>query len=86
MIQKIDIPVSVNFNFDSTKQKVYPKWVKWNGRIYPIIRIGLHHKFKKGTTLYHVFSVEAKTLYFKLVLNTENLHWRLQEISDGLPN
>jgi hypothetical protein len=86
MIQKIDIPVSVSFNFDSKKQRVYPKWIVWSGRLYPVIKIGLHHKFKKGQTLYHVFSVETKSLFFKLLLNTDNLHWRLQEISDGLPN
>jgi hypothetical protein len=86
MIQKIDVPVSVSFSFDSKKQRVFPKWVVWSGRLYAILKIGLHHKFKMGSTLYHVFSVESKTLFFKLILNTDNLHWRLQEISDGLPN
>lgn len=86
MIEKIDTPVTVSFNFDSKNKKAYPKWVVWKERLYPIVKIGLHHKYKKGKTLYHVFSVESKSLSFKLSFNTETLHWRLQEISDGLPN
>jgi hypothetical protein len=85
MITKVDVPVSVSLSFDSKKRKVIPKWVVWNGRLHPIIKIGLHHTFRKGRTLFHVFSVASKTLFFRLVLNTETLHWRLEEISDGLP-
>ena len=86
MIEKIDVPISVSFNFDSKRRRVFPKWVIWDGRLYPIAKIGLHHTFRQGRTLYHVFSVASKTLFFRLVLNTENLHWRLEEISDGLPD
>ena len=53
---------------------------------YPIVKVGLHHTFRQGRTLYHVFSVTSKTLLFRLVLNTETLNWRLEEISDGLPD
>lgn len=86
MIQKISVPVSVSFTFDSDKRKVYPKWVSWNGRLYPVLKIGLHHTFRKGRSLYHVFSVATKTLFFRLVLDTETLHWNLEEVSDGLPD
>lgn len=86
MIEKISASVSVGMTFDSKKKKVVPKWVVWKGRLYPIVKIGLHHTFNRGRTLYHVFSVESKTLFFRLVLNTENLHWKLEEISDGMPN
>lgn len=85
MIEKISTPVSVSLAFDSKKRKVMPRWIVWNNRLYPIVKIGLHHTFRQGRTLYHVFSVASKTLFFRLVLNTENLHWRLEEISDGLP-
>ena len=84
MIEKISIPVSVSMTFDSTKRKVFPKALIWNNRLYPIIKIGLHHTFRQGRTLYHVFSVASKTLFFRLLLNTENLHWRLEEIADGM--
>jgi hypothetical protein len=46
----------------------------------------LHHTFKSGRILFHVFSVASKSLFFRLVLNTDTLFWRLEEISDGLPD
>jgi len=86
MIQKIDYPVSVSLAFDHVKGKVYPKWIVWEGRLYAVDKVGFHHTYREGRTLYHVFSVATKTLFFRISLNTETLHWRLQEISDGLPD
>lgn len=86
MIQRLKVPVSVDLIFDAQKRKIWPKEVIWNGRVYPIIKIGLHHTYRVGRTLYHVFSVASKTLFFRLILNTENLFWTLEEISDGLPD
>jgi len=86
MVTKLDIPISVSLSFDSRKRKVLPKWVVWNGRLYPVLKIGLHHTYREGRNLYHVFSVVSKTLFFRLVLDTETLYWRLEEISDGMPD
>ena len=85
MLEKISIPVSVTLVFDHTQRKAVPKQLIWNKRLYPIVKVGLHHSYREGRTLFHVFSVASKTLFFRLVLNTDNLHWRLEEISDGLP-
>ncbi|OGM15414.1 hypothetical protein A2985_04880 [Candidatus Woesebacteria bacterium RIFCSPLOWO2_01_FULL_43_11] len=84
MLEKISAPVSVGFTFDHTTRRVIPKWVIWEGRTYPIEKVGLHHTYRAGRTLFHVFSVASKTLFFRLVLNTDTLHWRLEEISDGM--
>jgi len=86
MITKLNVPVSVSLSYDGIKRKVFPKWIIWKGRMYPVVKIGLHHTFRHGRTLFHVFSVVSKTMFFRLVLNTENLHWNLEEISDGMPN
>ena len=86
MIEKISVPVSVSLVFDHTKRKVVPKWVVWEGRLYTVEKLGFHHTYRLGETLYHVFSVTTKTLFLRLVLNTNNLAWRLEEISDGLPS
>ncbi|MBI2065986.1 hypothetical protein HYT60_00560 [Candidatus Woesebacteria bacterium] len=86
MIEKVFLPVSVGITFDHKKRKVIPKWVLWEGRLYPVEKVGLHHTYQEGRTLFHVFSVAAKTLFFRLVLNTDTLNWRLEEISDGLPD
>ena len=86
MLQKISEPISVGVSFDHTKSRISPRWVVWNGKLHAIINIGLHHSYRTGRTLYHVFSVASKTLFFRLVLNTQNLYWRLEEISDGKPS
>lgn len=86
MIQKISSPVSVTLAYDHKKRRVFPKVVVWDGKIYRIDKIGLHHTFRTGTTLYHVFSVESPELFFRLVLDTDTLHWVLEEISDGESN
>ena len=86
MIEKLSLPISVGITFDHVKRKVIPKWVLWEGKLYSIEKIGLHHTFKQGRTLFHVFSVASKTLFFRLVLNTDTLAWRLEEISDGMPD
>lgn len=61
-----------------------PRWVKRKNRIYKITKIGFHHTFREGKTLYHIFSVTSDSVFMKLILNTENLKWILEEISDGL--
>lgn len=86
MIQKVLSPVSVGVSFDHTKRRISPRWVVWDGRLHSIINVGLHHTYRAGRTLYHVFSVASKTLFFRLVLDTDTLHWKLEEISDGLPD
>jgi hypothetical protein len=82
MMQKISCPVSVGVSFDHTKSRISPRWIVWEGRLHPISKIGLHHTFRTGRTLYHVFSVASKTLFFRLVLDTDTLKWKLEEIAD----
>lgn len=84
MSEKIAVPVSVNLVFDSSKRIVFPKTVIWNRRVYKITKLGLHHTYRSGRTLFHVFSVLSDRLFFRLVLNTETLHWCLEELSDGM--
>ncbi len=60
-----------------------PKYVVWKGRSYTISKVGLHHSLREGRTLYHIFSVVSDTIFLRLRLNTDNLLWNLEEISDG---
>lgn len=84
MIQKVKAPLTVVTTFNHQKRCVTPNIIKWDGKIYKIKKIGLHHWYKKGRTLYHVFSISDNNTFFKIVLNTDTLHWELEEISDGL--
>lgn len=83
MIQKVSDSVSVTLSFNHKTNKVLPRGVIWKNRLYAVTKLGLHHTYREGRTLYHVFSVATPTLFFRLVLNTESLHWKLEEISDG---
>lgn len=76
--------VSVSFVSGSKINSIYPKLIIWNGRSFRVLKVGLHHTFREGRVLYHVFCVTTPTLFMKLLLNTENLHWKLKEVWDGL--
>jgi hypothetical protein len=86
MQEKINEKVSVIMLYDRNKGTVAPVRLKWQGRFYDIEKTGYHHILKKGNTLIHIFAVSTKTLFFRLSLDTSNLHWTLEEIADGLAN
>jgi hypothetical protein len=85
VIQKISAPISVTSFYDHHRRAFRPTQVIWEGRDYPLLQIGLHHTYRQGRTLYHVFSVNSQTLFFKLIFNTDTLHWMLEEIADENP-
>ena len=61
-----------------------PKYVIWKGRSHNITQVGLHHLYREGKTLYHIFSVVAGTMFMRLKLDSDNLSWKLEEISENL--
>lgn len=69
-------------DFNHYQKKIKPVQIQWNNRDYKIEEIGLHHQFYQGKKLLHVFSVISQGIFFKLVLDTENLFWKLEEIAD----
>ncbi len=84
MIQDIKAPITVYMAFNHKKNKAFPYFLKWDGRGYKIESVNLHHTYKSGTTLFHVFSVSTNAMSFKLVLNTDSLFWNVEQISDGI--
>ena len=86
MIQKILTPVSVELVCDHRRHTAHPRKILFNGRVFPIIKIGLHHTYREGRDLFHIFSVVSDSLSFRLKLDTTNLFWTLEELSDGLPD
>ena len=51
-----------------------------------VTRLGLHHTYRQGRILFHVFSATSNQVFFRLEFNSEDLSWKLKEIVDGLPN
>ncbi len=82
MTTRIDEEVSVKFTYDNRLKKVYPETIIWHGRDYPVTQVGLHHFFREGRVLKHVFSVASAGTAFRLVLDTETLHWKAEEVSN----
>lgn len=77
----INEPVSVTLMYNHHQHKSVPIELMWNGRHYPVTKLGLKHSFKDGQTLIHTFSVVSKNQFFKLRFNTEDLTWRLEEVT-----
>lgn len=82
----IDEKVSVITLFDKIKGTVVPKKLKWQGREYLITKLTYHHKIREGRTTFHIFHVTDGDLDFRLRLDTENLHWILEEVCDDAIN
>ncbi len=78
--EKINEPVSVSFLSDCRTHRIVPMRFLWKGRDFRVDQVGLHHVFTQGDILYHVFSVVSGAAYFRLVLNTYTLLWRLEEV------
>lgn len=82
--QRINEDVSVITVYNAQRKTVIPAKIAWRGREYHIEKLGYHHKTRQGNTLLHVFSVSTPTIAFRLQLNTETLHWILEEVYDEL--
>ena len=74
--------ISVVYFFDSKNNRVVPYQLTWNNQDYRLGPVDFHHKTRVGGTLIHHFSLcdKNETIYFKLALNTDNLHWELEEL------
>ena len=86
MNEVINEKISVVTIYDREKGSVIPYQIKWQGKKYTINKIGYYHKVRVGRTMKHIYSVTDGNMFFRLSLDTENLFWTLEQISDGLTN
>ncbi|HVZ58522.1 MAG TPA: hypothetical protein VG935_02115 [Patescibacteria group bacterium] len=86
MSEKINEQASVITVYDHLKGTTQPWRIKWRERVYQVSEIGYHHTRESGTTLYHIFSLSAGSLFFRLSLNTQTLVWRIEEVADRESN
>jgi hypothetical protein len=87
MREKINQDVSVVMYYSASKRLALPHLIHWQNQDYGVGKIGYHHTIKEGMTLHHIFELvdSTQTLWFRLNLDTSNLHWKLEAVSDGLP-
>lgn len=83
MNETINEKVSVILSFNRATGLVMPRKMHWQGKDYIFTKLAYHHKKKEGTVLLHVFDMTDGIMDFRLVCNTDNLHWILEEVADG---
>jgi hypothetical protein len=88
MREKINQEISVISVFSARQRAAAPYLISWQNSDYQVGKIGYHHTIRRGVTLHHIYEVTDKdgNLCFRLNHNTDNLHWVLEVIHDGLPN
>jgi len=86
MREIINEEVSVVMVYSAKKRLALPHIIGWHNKEYKVGEIGYHHIVKDGDVRHHIFElVDTKdTLWFRLNLDTSNLHWKLEAIHDGL--
>lgn len=85
MKETINEEVSVVMYYSAKKRQALPYLISWQNRDYKVGKIGYHHTIKNGATLHHIYEVidNQETVWLRLNLDTSNLHWRLEVVSDG---
>jgi hypothetical protein len=83
MGEKINERVSIVAVYNRVSGKVMPAKMQWQGREYHLTKLAYHHKARVGQILYHVFHVSDGTNDYKLLHNTDNLQWVLEEVVHG---
>lgn len=88
MREKINEEVSVVMYYSARKRSALPYKIIWQSREYMVGKIGYHHKVYDGKVAHHIYELVDgdETMWFRLDFNTDNLHWVLEAVSDGLAN
>jgi hypothetical protein len=86
MREKINEEVSVVMYYNSRAKVAKPHLLNWQNNDYLLGKVDYHHQVIDGKTLHHIYELcdKEQTLWFRLNLNTSNMHWLLEAVSDGL--
>ena len=86
MLEIINEKISVISKYDRMKGTVIPLKLHWQGKEFFIKKLSYYHRVRQGRNILHIFHVTDGNLDFRLRLDSETLHWTLEEISDGTAN
>lgn len=86
MKQKINEEVSVIMYYSSRKKKFVPHRLSWQNKDYELGPVDYYHTYMEGRERQHIFELCDKetSLWFRLRVDSLNLHWYLEAIHDGL--
>jgi hypothetical protein len=86
MLQKVNETISVITVFDKDKKTNIPYKIRWNNQVYKISKLAYYHQIRDGQKIQHIYHVTDGRIDFRLRLDSQNLNWFLEEVSDGLVN
>jgi hypothetical protein len=88
MKEKIDEEVSVVMYYSTKHKKTVPYLLHWQSQDYALGDVDYYHSYMEGRDRQHIFELVDKdsALWFRLRLDSSNLHWILEAVHDGLAN
>ena len=86
MLELINERVSVIMKYDRGTSVVMPVKMRWQAKDYLINKLGYYHRTREGRTIQHIFHVTDGLLDFRLRLDSDTLHWTLEQVSDENPS
>jgi hypothetical protein len=86
MTARINEQVSVVSVFNHHNGFVMPKKMRWQGRDYTMSQFAYHHRVREGRNIMHIFHVSDGEQDYRLRLDTETLHWTLEEVCGEMAN
>jgi len=86
MKEKINEEVCVVTYFSAKKKVFAPRLLNWQNKDYSLGAVDYYHSYMEGRDRQHIFELIDKdgSLWFRLRLDSGNLHWTLEAIHDGL--
>jgi hypothetical protein len=86
MKQTINEEVSVVMYYSANLKQAVPCLLRWQNKEYRLGAVDYYHNYMEGRERQHIYELVDKeeTLWFRLRLDSANLHWTLEAIHDGL--
>ncbi len=86
MREKINEEVSVVMYYSAKQKQAVPHLLYWQNKDYALGKVSYYHNYMEGRDKQHIFELVAKdnSIWFRLRLDSGNLHWTLEAIHDGL--
>jgi hypothetical protein len=86
MKEKIQQEVGVISYYSLRHKATVPHMLHWQNKDYPLGKVDYYHSYMEGQERQHIFELTdvTKSLWFRLRLDSSNLHWTLEAIHDGL--
>lgn len=88
MKEKINEEVSVVMYYSAKQKRPVPYLLHWQNKDYSLGQVDYYHSYMEGQERQHIFELvdREEALWFRLRLNSKNLHWTLEAIHDGHSN